>query len=54
MTNIEQYIKTWKKLLSQTSNAVSETYIEMFIKDLKSLKSIEQPNVDRIIETINE
>ena len=26
----------------------------MFIQDLQSLQSIEQPNVDRIIETINE
>lgn len=35
---IEKIIETRKILKSQTENPVSETYIDMFIKDLESLQ----------------
>jgi len=41
-TQIEQLIETRRTLKSQTSNPVSETYIDMFIRDLQSLQPTEE------------
>lgn len=40
---IEKLIETWKTILSETNNIVSETYIETFLKDLEWLLEVDEP-----------